>query len=142
MTAMPVIALPAGLDTLPQSEAGVTFPIMDLNTGEQAEMDGVLISITARGADSGVYANAEIEIERRNRKKISAGEKIDGVADLCELLGAVTTGWTGFRTPDKKDWPCTPENTAAVYKAAPAIRAQVLARVTNRANFTRPSPNA
>lgn len=135
-------ALPAGLDTLPQSEAGVTFPIMDLNTGEQAELDGVALSITAKGSDSSAYANAEIEIERRNRKKAAAGEKIDGVSDLCDLLAAVTTAWTGIHTLDKRPAPCTPENAAAVYKAFPAVRNQVLARVTNRANFTRPSPSA
>ncbi len=142
MSAQPQFALPAGLDTLPQSEAGVTFPIMDLNTGEQAQMDGVPMTISAKGSDSLAYANAEIEIDRRNRKKAAAGEKIDPIADLSELLAAVTTGWTGFRTLDQKEAVFSAENAAAVYRAAPAIRAQVLARVTNRGNFTRPSQSA
>ncbi|MCL4715461.1 MAG: hypothetical protein KJZ75_11170 [Hyphomonadaceae bacterium] len=134
--------LPAGLDTQAQSEAGVTFPLMDINTGEQAAMDGVKMTLTLKGADSAAWANAAIEIERRNRLKLAAGEKIDEVGDMCEQLAAVTTAWTGFRTLDKKDAPCTPDNVAAAYRIAPAIRAQAYARATNRANFTRRSQDA
>lgn len=141
-TAAPTVAfaLPAGLDTLPQSEAGAPFPIFDLNTQEQAEMDGVPVTISAKGSDSEAWQLAGVEIERRNRQKVAAGATIDPISDLCEQLAAVSTGWTGFRSVDKKEVPFSHAGAYQVYRAAPAIRAQVLSRVTNRANFTRPSP--
>lgn len=136
------IALPAELDTLPQSEAGVTFPLFHPATLEPVQMDGIPLTVTVKGSDSEAWALAGLEIERRNRKKSAAGEKIDSIADLCEQLAAVTIAWSGFRTLDKKEAQCTKEQVAAVYRAAPAIRDQVYVRVTRRENFIKDSPNA
>ena len=135
-------ALPAGLDTLSQSEKGVTFPVFDIVTHEQAEMDGVPMTLTLKGSDSEAWTLTALEIERRNRKKAAAGEKIDTIGDLCEQLAAVTTGWTGFHGKDKQPAPCTPTNAALMYRAAPAIRDQAYSRVTNRAGFTKASQSA
>lgn len=136
------VALPVELDTLPQSEAGVTFPLFHPATLEPVQMDGVPLTVTVKGSDSEAWTLAAIEIERRNRKKVAAGEKVDGIADLCEQLAAVTIGWGGFKTLDGKEALFSRDAAAAVYRAAPAIRDQVYARVTRRENFIRDSQNA
>lgn len=134
--------LPAGLDTLAQSEKGVTFPVFDIVSHEQAEMDGVPMTLTLKGSDSEAWTLTALEIERRNRKKVAAGEKIDAIADLCEQLAAVTTGWTGFHGKDKQPVQCSADQAAKMYRIAPAIRDQAYSRVTNRAGFTKASQNA
>lgn len=131
--------IPGEVDTLELSEKGVAFPILSLASGLPLELNGKALTITAKGADSEAYQKARLEIERKRARVISGGGDFSDLDARCELLAAVTTAWSGFEDSEGREAQCTPANAAELYKAAPAIRDQVDARVHNRANFIKAS---
>lgn len=137
---MSALAIPAALDTLPQSESGVTFPLLHPGTLEPLVDDGVPLTLTLKGADSEAWQNAGLEIERRNREK-TGPEKPNPVHDLCDRLARVTTGWSGFRDASGKPAPFSRELAEQLYRGSPETRDQAIVLVTRRANFIKGSQN-
>jgi hypothetical protein len=139
MSALPKLAIPAALDTLPQSEAGVQFPLLHPGTLEPLVDDGVPLTLTLQGADSEAWNNAGLEIERRNREK-GGNDKPNPVHDICDRLARVTKEWSGFRDEAGKPAACTRELAEQLYRGSPEVRDQALVLVTRRANFIKGSP--
>lgn len=132
------LAIPVALDTLPQSEAGVQFPLLHPGTLEPLVDDGTPLTLTLQGADSEAWQNSGLEIERRNREN-EGKEKPNPVHDLCARLARVTKGWSGFRDTTGKEMPFSSEEAEKLYRGSPEVFEQALARVTRRANFIKGS---
>lgn len=127
------------IDTLAISERGVAVPILSLQSGLPLELEGVAVTITVKGSDSVAFQEAQLEMERTRNKVLGAGGKFSQNEAMAELLAGVTLSWTGMLDKAGVAAQCNAANAKTLYLAAPAIRDQVLARVTNRANFTRAS---
>ena len=142
MSALPKLAIPAALDTLPQSEAGVQFPLLHPGTLEPLVDDGVPLTLTLQGSDSQAWNDAGLEIERRNRERKAADQhyRPNPVHDICERLAIVTKGWSGFRDEGGNAAPCSRELVEQLYKGSPEVRDQAIVLVTRRANFIKGSP--
>src|SRR5690349_6113481 len=124
--------LPADIDVLELSEKGISVPILSLITGAPIVINEKPLTITVKGGDSKAYQAAQLEVERKRSKILSAGGEFDTIEATCELLAAVTTDWDGFQSADGRPAQCTPANVKELYLKAPVIRDQVLARVNNR----------
>lgn len=138
-TAAMKFRLPAEIDTLEQSEKGVTFPILSLVDGAPIKMGDTPMTITLKGADSSAYQKAAREIQLIGSKRRGAGLDYDVLEASVDLLAAVTTGWTGFQDEQGRPAQCTAENAKAIYMQVPEIRKQVDAKVHNPVNFIRAS---
>lgn len=133
--------LPDIMDTVEKSEAGITFPVLRLDTGEPLINGETPVTITVKGPDSAAYRKAARDVQQKRIKIVSAGGEFDDEQAEIELLAAVTIAWTGFHD-GKAAAQCTPENAALVYKRFPVVKDQVNARVSSRRNFIKgSSPN-
>lgn len=135
------------VDTIAKSEAGVTFPIISLKTGEAMVNCGVPVTITVKGPDSVAYRDALRAIDRKRVELVRDapnGELTTAQQDALqsEMIAAVTVAWTGMLSKDGQEAPCTRENAQALYMRFPAIRDQIAIRADNRRNFTTASPDA
>lgn len=130
--------LPDCMDTVEKSEAGITFPVLRLDTGEPLVNGETPVTITVKGPDSAAYKRAYRETQNKRLKAVAAGLEFDDEQAEIELLAAVTMSWTGFHD-GKSEAPCTPENAALVYKRFPVVKDQVQNRVSSRRNFIKGS---
>lgn len=130
--------LPDCMNTVEKSEAGITFPVLRLDTGEPLINGETPVTVTVKGPDSVAYRNAARDIQVRRTKTIAAGGKFDDDQAEIELLAAVTIAWTGFHD-GKTEAQCTPENAAKVYAEFPVFKDQVNFRVSSRRNFIKGS---
>lgn len=124
-------------DELTQSDVNAAAK-MELRDDADAPImkpDGAPMTITLLGKDSDAYvkqdnANTNRRLAQGTRLKITA-EALR--ADSIALLARCTVGWD-FATP------CTYEAAIQLYNKFPAIKEQADAFITDRGNFTRPSP--
>ena len=124
-------------DELTQSDVNAAAK-MELRDDADAPImkpDGASMTITLLGKDSDAYvkqdnANTNRRLAQGTRLKITA-EALR--ADSIALLARCTVGWD-FATP------CTYEAAIQLYNMFPAIKEQADAFITDRGNFTQPSP--
>lgn len=130
--------LPDFMNTTEKSEAGVTFPVLRLDTGEPLINGSEAVTITVKGPDSKAYRDAARAIQVKRVKALSAGGEFDDDRAECELLAAVTIAWTGMHD-GKQAAPCNAENALMLYTRFPAVKDQVSGRVSSRRHFIKGS---
>lgn len=130
--------LPDCMNTVEKSEAGITFPVLRLDTGEPLINGTEPVTITVKGPDSKAYRDAARAIQTKRIKTLAAGGTFDDDEAQIELLAAVTVAWTGMHD-GKNSAPCNPENAAKLYREFPVVRDQVEGRVSSRRNFIKAS---
>lgn len=139
MSAALKFRVPEEIDTLENSEKGVTFPILSLVSGAPIQVGDAPMTITLKGVDSQAYQKAAREIQLTGSKRRGAGLEYDTLEAAADLLAAVTVAWTGFQDEQGRPAQCTAENAKAIYVQVPEIRKQVDAKVHNPVNFIRAS---
>lgn len=133
--------LPDCMNTTEKSEAGVTFPVLRLDTGQPLMNGATPVTITVKGPDSVQYRTASRDVLTRRTKTLAAGGEFDDDRAEVELLAAVTIAWTGMHD-GKNEAPCTFENAVKLYTEFPVVKDQINGRVNSRRYFTKGSPQS
>lgn len=134
------------VDTVSLAEAGQRLELRDA-TGNVMVSKGGAVAVTLLGVDSTKYRDTMDSVTRARvealQKAAQTGTPIvqDKAAFAIEVLAAVTTGWENVNDSQGNPIAFTPENVSALY-AYPAIREQVDAFVSSRANFLKASSPA
>ncbi|MBP8062386.1 MAG: hypothetical protein KAY29_00810 [Brevundimonas sp.] len=119
------------------ANAGAKMELRDASDAPVLKADGSPMTITLLGKDSDAYIKQE---NAATNRRLAQGTRIKLTAeslkaDSVALLARATTAWD-FEEP------CTYENAVALYTRFPAIKDQVEAFVSERANFTPASPTS
>lgn len=134
------------VDTVSLAEAGQRLELRDA-IGNVMVSTGGAVAVTLLGVDSTKYRDTMDRVTRARvealQKAAQTGAQIpqDKNAFAIEVLSAVTTGWENVNDSQGNPIAFTPENVSALY-AYPAIREQVDAFVSSRANFLKASSPA
>lgn len=119
------------------ANTGAKMELRDKDDAPVMKADGTPMTITLLGKDSDAYvkqdnANTDRRLAQGVRLKLTSASLI---ADANALRARCTVAWDFSE-------PCTYENAIALYTRFPAIRDQVEAFISERANFTLASPTS
>ena len=119
------------LATAEAHSEGAECNILDPITNKQTD-----VFITVKGADSAEWREQKKKQTNAVLDARSAGKDADIDFDAMDVaaLAAVTISWRGIDS-DGEEYPCNKKNARRLYENAPSVVSQLLAFLSNGANF-------
>lgn len=135
------------IDVKTRANEGTEVPLTNLAGNPLLNAKKKPVAITVLGVDSDTYRRLNRALGRKRLQRLQkarGGIATDEEIDLqekedIELLGQITTGWSGVLDTKEKEIPFSLDNIIDLYTKYPPAREQVEKAMADRTRFIQPS---